>query len=93
MLFSKDRGLTERATSEQRREGDTRASVLAEGTASAKALREQQEEEQEEARVAGVQPAAAEKPEIRPGNWGGGRAAGWGVTGTADTAHHSVPRL
>lgn len=48
-----------------------------EGTARAKALREEQEEEQEEAPVAGVQPAAVEKSQIRPGNLGDCRL-GWG---------------
>ena len=83
VLFNVERGLTEKVTFEQRPEaggsfGDTREVFQAEGTARAKALRE----EQQEASVAGVQPAAAEKSrdKVRRGIWGAG---GWGGGGNS----------
>lgn len=76
-------------TFEQRSEaggsfGDTKEVFQAEGTARSKALRQ----EQQEASVAGVQPAAVEESETRSDREFGGLGAG-----IADTVHHSVPRL
>lgn len=66
VLFYKEGGLTEKVTFEQRPEagrsfGDSREVSHAEGRAGAKALRE----EEQEASVAGEQPAAVERSEIR----------------------------